>query len=95
MDIVGPLPHSRRGNQYRLVVCDYATRYPEAIPLRSIEAGTVTEHLMQLFYRVGIPREILSDQGTNFVTVTKGALQFVECQPDSYFFISSANGRVS
>ena len=26
MDIVGPLPRSRRGNRYVLVVCDYATR---------------------------------------------------------------------
>ena len=49
MDIVGPLPHSRRGNQYILVVCDYATRYPEAIPLHSIDAGAVAEHLIQLF----------------------------------------------
>ena len=68
LDIVGPLPHSRRGNQYILVVCDYATRYPEAMPLRSIDAGTVAEHLIQLFARVGIPREILSDQGTNFMS---------------------------
>ena len=38
MDIVGPLPRSRLGNRYILVVCDYATRYPEAIPLRSTDA---------------------------------------------------------
>ena len=34
MDIVGPLPRSNSGNKYVLVVCDYATRYPEAVPLR-------------------------------------------------------------
>ena len=34
IDIVGPLPRSRKGYQYVLVICDYATRYPEAIPLR-------------------------------------------------------------
>ena len=33
MDIVGPLPRSRSGNKYILTICDYATRYPEAIPL--------------------------------------------------------------
>ena len=49
MDIVGPLSRSRQGNQYILVVCDYATRYPEAIPLRSVDAGAVAEHLIQLF----------------------------------------------
>ena len=68
MDIVGPLPRSKWGNQYILVVCDYATRYPEAIPLRSVHAGAVAEHLIQLFSRVGIPREILTDQGTNFMS---------------------------
>ena len=33
MDIVGPLPRSRSGCRYILVICDYATRYPEATPL--------------------------------------------------------------
>ena len=66
MDIVGPLPRSRSGNRYVLVVCDYGTRYPEAVPLRAIDAVTVAEELMKLFSRVGIPREILTDQGSNF-----------------------------
>ena len=66
MDIVGPLPRSRSGNQYVLVVCDYGTRYPEAVPLRTVDAETVAEELMVIFSRVGIPREILTDQGTNF-----------------------------
>jgi len=68
MDIVGPLPHSRRGNQYILVACNYAIRYPEAIPLHSIDAGTVAKYLIQLFFRVGISREILTDQCTNFMS---------------------------
>ena len=29
MDLVGPLPRSRSGNGYVLVLCDYATRYPD------------------------------------------------------------------
>ena len=29
---------------------------------------SVADHLMQLFARVGIPKEILSDQGTNFMS---------------------------
>ena len=28
MDIYGPLPRSRSGNRYVLVMCDYSTRYP-------------------------------------------------------------------
>ena len=48
MDIVGPLPHSHSGNKYILVICDYATRYPEAIPLRSTNAEHVAEELVRV-----------------------------------------------
>ena len=66
MDVVGPLTKTKRGNWYILVVCDYATRYPEAIPLKKFTAPVVAEHLVELMSRHGIPREILTDQGTNF-----------------------------
>ena len=66
MDIVGPLPKSSSGNRYILVLCDYASRYPEAVPLRSIEAENIADELIKVFARVGIPREILTDQGSNF-----------------------------
>ena len=68
MDIIGPLPRSRKGNRYILVICDYATRYPEAFPLRSIDAEHVAEQLTQFFSRVGVPKEILTDQGSNFTS---------------------------
>ena len=31
MDVVGPLPRTRRGNRFILVVSDYATCYPEGV----------------------------------------------------------------
>uniref|UniRef100_A0A803JIM9 Gypsy retrotransposon integrase-like protein 1 n=1 Tax=Xenopus tropicalis TaxID=8364 RepID=A0A803JIM9_XENTR len=72
MDLVGPLIKSARGHQYILVVVDYATRYPEAIPLRNTTAKSIAKELMFMFSRVGIPREILTDQGTPFMSrVTK------------------------
>ena len=46
MDIVGALPRSQSGNRYVLVVCDYATRYPEAVALRSIDAECIAEELI-------------------------------------------------
>jgi transposase InsO family protein len=66
MDIVGPLPRSRSGNRYVLVVCDYGTPYPEAVPFRSIDTTTIAEELMLIFSMGRIPREILTDQGSNF-----------------------------
>ena len=52
MDVVGLLPQSRRGHQYILVVCDYATRYPEATAPWKVDAGSVADQLIQLFARV-------------------------------------------
>uniref|UniRef100_A0A8C3HS24 Gypsy retrotransposon integrase-like protein 1 n=1 Tax=Chrysemys picta bellii TaxID=8478 RepID=A0A8C3HS24_CHRPI len=68
MDLVGPLPKSSAGFQYILVMLDYATRFPEAIPLRNITAHTIADELVKIFARVGLPREILTDQGTNFTS---------------------------
>ncbi|XP_071490086.1 uncharacterized protein [Diadema antillarum] len=69
MDIVGPLPRSKKGNKYILVLCDYATRYPEAVPLPSVEAEKVADELIKIFSRVGIPDELLTDQGSNFMSL--------------------------
>ena len=68
MDIVGPLPRSNNGNRYILTICDYATRYPEAIPIPNTEAITIAKELVSVFARVGIPDEILTDQGSNFMS---------------------------
>uniref|UniRef100_A0A8C5QSI0 Gypsy retrotransposon integrase-like protein 1 n=3 Tax=Leptobrachium leishanense TaxID=445787 RepID=A0A8C5QSI0_9ANUR len=68
MDLVGPLVKSARGHQYILVVLDYATRYPEAMPLRNSSAKSIAKELVLMFSRVGIPKEILTDQGTPFMS---------------------------
>jgi len=47
---------------------DYATRYPEAVPLNDVQAETVAEALVNMFTRVGVPKEILSDQGSQFLS---------------------------
>ncbi|XP_053872984.1 uncharacterized protein LOC128831041, partial [Malaclemys terrapin pileata] len=68
VDLVGPLPKSSAGFQYILVMMDYATRFPEAVPLRNISARTIAMELVKIFARVGLPRELLTDQGTNFTS---------------------------
>lgn len=45
---------------------DYATRLPEAVPLKNIDAITVAESLLEIFSRVGVTKKILSDRGTQF-----------------------------
>ncbi|XP_049514006.1 uncharacterized protein LOC125941102 [Dermacentor silvarum] len=69
IDIVGTLsPSSEKGNRYVLTMVDYATRYPDAVALPSIETERVAEALLEMFSRVGIPREIISDRGTSFMS---------------------------
>jgi len=67
VDIVGPIePRADDGSRYILTIVDYATRYPEAIPLKNVETVSVAEALMSVFSRVGIPKEIMSDKGSQF-----------------------------
>lgn len=69
VDIVGPIePRASDGSRYILTVVDYATKYPEAIALRKIDTISVAEALLDVFSRVGIPREILSDRGSQFTS---------------------------
>lgn len=67
MNIIGPLVKSSTVNQFALVICDYATRYPEVYPLRSIQDKHIVKCLIYLISRVGVPSEIITDQGTNFM----------------------------
>lgn len=66
MDLVWPLPKGKGGYQYILVIIDYATRYPEAVPLRSTKAPVLAVELVKVFSRMGFPKDVLADQGTNF-----------------------------
>ena len=67
VDIVGPIePRSDKKSRYILTVIDYATRYPEAVALPSIETERVAEALVEMFSRVGIPDEMLTDCGSQF-----------------------------
>lgn len=68
IDIIGPLPKSSRGNRFALVSVDLATKYPDAIALRRLDSETVAEALLEIYSRVGLPNEILHDQGTNFMS---------------------------
>ena len=44
VDIVGPIaPPSEAGHRYILTLVDYATRYPEAVPLKKITTEAVAE----------------------------------------------------
>ena len=69
IDPVGPIsPPSEEGHRYILTLVDFATRYLEAVPLKTIDTETVAEALVNIFSRLGVPEEILSDFGAQFVS---------------------------
>ena len=67
-DLVGPLPRTKRGNKYILIMTCMClgSKYPEAIPLKQVDVETVAEEMLEVFSRTGIPCEILTDQGSVF-----------------------------
>lgn len=81
MHLVGLFPKSARGHEYILVVVDYATQFPEAIPLRNISSKGIAKKLFMLFSRVGLPKMILTDQGTPFMSrLMKGLCRLYQVQ---------------
>ena len=75
IDLVGPFsPPSESGHRFILTLIDHATGFPEAVPLKDIDTIAVSEALLGIFSRVGIPREILSDQGPQFTSKLMGEL---------------------
>ena len=67
--LIGPLsPPTSKGNRWILTLVDFATRYPEAIALTKTDTDSIAEALLGIFSRVGLPTEILSDNGPQFVS---------------------------
>src|SRR6218665_2374394 len=69
VDIARPIePRSRSGYRYILTILDMATRFPEAIPLKTITAEEVMEELFKFYCRMGIPETIHTDRGSQFTS---------------------------
>jgi len=69
IDITGPHPTSRNGFKYMLTGVDLFTRWAFAIPIVTHDAKTVARCLVdRVFPLVGIPEEILSDRGREFLS---------------------------
>ena len=70
IDIVGPFPTVVGGFRYLLTCFDNATRWPEAVPLRSTTARVVISCLTDIFVRCGFPSRLTSDNGSQFTGKT-------------------------
>ena len=56
LDILGPLPITKKGNKYIVVIGDYFSKWTEAFPLTDMEAKTVATVLVDLYLPVRNPR---------------------------------------
>ncbi|CAM8950736.1 unnamed protein product [Rhodiola kirilowii] len=66
IDFMGPFPVSC-GYVYILVAVDYVSKWVEAKATRCDDAKTVIDFLhTNIFCRYGVPKAIISDQGTHF-----------------------------
>ena len=69
LDFVGPISPMSRKKKYILVCIDYVTKLVEAKALfRAIEKSVLEFIYEEIFTRFGVPREILTDQGTQFTS---------------------------
>ena len=66
IDIVGKLPRSLDGKYYILTIIDHFSRFLDSFSLTNITSSSIIKCLEIYFSRYGIPKIILSDNGTNF-----------------------------
>ena len=67
VDLVGPLPSSERC-KYLLTIVDRFSRWPEAFPLQDMSSNTCARAFVRHWLpRFGIPDEVITDRGTQFV----------------------------
>jgi transposase InsO family protein len=75
LDFVGPISPSSRKKRYILVCTDYVTKWVEEKSLRSSSEESVIDFLYEdIFTLFGIPREIVTDNGTQFTSYSMEAL---------------------
>jgi len=69
IDLFGPLPETPTGKKWIFIVEDTSTKWVELFPLQNATAKECAMVLMEeVFMRYGIPRRIISDNGSQFVS---------------------------
>ncbi|KAL1448673.1 hypothetical protein WDU94_001882 [Cyamophila willieti] len=68
VDITGPLQMSNSGNKYVIAACEYLSGYLMTKAVKKVTSEDVCEFLMELVNRFGVPRRIVTDNGSNLVS---------------------------
>jgi exodeoxyribonuclease III len=68
VDLTGPLPTTKQGHRYIMVIKDYLTKFVWLIPLKTKTAMEVAQAFVGEFVCLaGIPGRLVSDRGNEFV----------------------------
>ena len=68
LDLIGPINPPSNGYTWILVATEYFTKLVEAIPLKKVIGATVANFIREhIITRFGIPRRLISDNGTPFI----------------------------
>jgi hypothetical protein len=62
--IVGILPKAPGGFRFLFIAIDTFTKWMEAMPVVNIMQEAVVKFLQSIIYRFGVPRRVLTDNGT-------------------------------
>lgn len=69
MDFIGPINPPSNGKSHILVCTDYVTKWVEVRAMKNARDEKVAKFLYEeIFTCYGVPREIVTDQGTQFTS---------------------------
>ena len=69
MDILGPLPNTKHGRRFILVITDRFTKLAKTESLRTITSLSVAKAFRQCWvFNYGIPKVLLTDNGSQFTS---------------------------
>ncbi|XP_022895322.1 uncharacterized protein LOC111409511 [Olea europaea var. sylvestris] len=96
LDVIGPItPKSLAGHAYILAGTDYFSKWAEAIPLKEVKKENVADFIrIQIIYRYGVPRHIITDNGKPFCNshINNLCTKFGFKQYNSSMYNAAANG---
>jgi hypothetical protein len=67
LDLVGPFKKANRGFTHIFVAVDKFIKWIEVKPTASITAAKAVELIKEIIYRFGMPNNIITDNGTQFI----------------------------
>ncbi|RDX75196.1 Pol polyprotein, partial [Mucuna pruriens] len=95
IDFMGPFPISN-GYSYILLADDYVSRWVEARATRTNDAKAAVDFFKSnIFYQFGVPKALISDQGTHFCNRVMSSLLEKYGVAQNSHSISPSNQRPS